>query len=344
MYTLNKGGSGSARFKKGSILTRELFYADAIREALIQEMKRDEDVYVFGEDVEGYGGVFGVTMGMVEELGPERVRSTPLSEGAILGEAMGAAVYGLRPVPEIQFGDFITTAMSQVVDLMASYHYRVETALPLTIRVPSGGLLHIGNFHSNCWENWFTHVPGLKVVVPSTAHDAKGLMVSAIRDNNPVLFFEQKKMYRIIKDEVPEELYTVPLGKARLAREGEDLTIYSYGNMIPFVEEAAQILEKKNVNVEIIDLRSLFPLDKETIKESFKKTHKAIIVHEARTFSGFGGEVASLLQEECFDDMAAPIIRVGSQHTPVPMHPILEKAYLPSVEKILEAADKLMRY
>ncbi|MCP5464008.1 MAG: alpha-ketoacid dehydrogenase subunit beta [Deltaproteobacteria bacterium] len=325
-------------------MTRELFYADAIREALLQEMQRDENVYCFGEDIGDYGGVFGVTMGLIKEVRPMQVRSTPLSEAAILGEAVGAAIYGLRPVPEIQFGDFISVAMSQVVDLMASYHYRVGTALPLTIRIPSGGMLHIGNFHSNCWENWFTHVPGLKVVVPSCAYDAKGLLVSAIRDNNPVLFFEQKRMYRVIKDEVPEELYEVPFGQVRDVCDGDDLTIFSYGNMIPLAEEAARELEKKKISAAIVDVRSLLPLDKDGIIERFRRTKRAIVLHEARTFSGFGGEIASLLQEEAFDDMAAPIIRIGSIHTPVPMSPNLEKAYLPSLNQVLEAADKLMRY
>lgn len=325
-------------------MTRELFYADAIREALQQEMQRDERVYTFGEDIGDYGGVFGVTMGLKEEFGPKRVRSTPLSETAILGEAVGAALYGLRPVPEIQFGDFITVCMNQVTDLMASYHYRVSDAVPLTIRIASGGMLGIGNFHSNCWENWFCHVPGLKVVVPATAYDAKGLLVSAIRDNNPVLFMEQKKMYRAVKDEVPEELYEVPFGKLRVDQEGKDVSLITYGNTLPMAREAALVMQKKGVSVEVIDLRSLMPLDKEGIKESFKKTNRAVILHEARKMSGIGGEIASLLNEECFDHMAAPIMRVGSKHTPVPMNPILEKDYLPSVDEVVDALDRVMSY
>lgn len=326
-------------------MVRELYYADAIREAMIQEMEYNDSVYIYGEDVAEYGGVFGVTMGMAQKFGPLRVRSTPLSEGAIVGEAIGAAVYGLRPIPEIQFGDFITTAMSQVVDVMASYHYRVGTALPIVIRVPSGGMLNIGNFHSNCWENWFTHVPGLKVVVPATAYDAKGLLVAAIRDNNPVLYFEQKRLYRLVKDEVPDELYTVDLGKARVARAGKDLTIFTYGNMLHHALLSAETLaQEAGVDTEVIDLRSLFPLDHDSLENSFRKTRRAIVLHEARTFSGFGGEVASFLQERCFDDMAAPIVRLGSMHTPVPMSPSLEAAYLPTVEQIVETAQKLMRY
>lgn len=323
---------------------RELFYADAIREALLQEMKRDESVYTFGEDIGDYGGVFGVTMGLKEELGPMRVRSTPLSETAILGEAVGSAVYGLRPVPEVQFGDFISVCMSQIVDVMGSYHYRVGAKLPITIRVASGGMLGIGNFHSNCWENWFCQVPGLKIVVPSTAYDAKGLLVTAIRDDNPVLYYEQKKMYRSIKDDVPEELYEVPFGKVRVAREGKDISLFTYGNMVPVAESVTEKLDAKGVSVEIIDLRSLMPLDRDGIKASFTKTKRALILHEARKFSGIGGEVAGILAEECFDDIAAPIIRIGSKHTPVPMNPILERGYLPNEQEIFDAAMKLMKY
>lgn len=325
-------------------MTRELYYADAIKEALAQEMTRDERVYMYGEDLGTYGGVFGVTIGLYEQFGPQRVRPTPLSETAILGEAVGAALKGLRPVPEIQFFDFITTAMSQVTDLMANYHYRNGAELPITIRIPSAGMLHIGNFHSNCWENWFTHVPGLKVVVPSTAHDAKGLLVAAIRDPNPVLYLEQKYMYRFVKDEVPEDLYEVEIGKARTVREGKDVSIFTYGNMVLTAKTAAEQLEKKGVDVEIIDLRSLLPLDKDAVLKSFKKTNRTIILHEARKFSGFGGEIAGILAEEAFDDIAAPIIRIGSKHTPVPMNPALEKDYLPKIEDVVAAAEKLMRY
>ncbi|OVE82077.1 alpha-ketoacid dehydrogenase subunit beta [bacterium K02(2017)] len=325
-------------------MSRQIFYADAIKEALSLEMKRDKDVYIFGEDIGQYGGVFGVTMGLIDEFGPERVRSTPLSEGAILGEAVGSAVYGMRPVPEIQFGDFISVCMSMIVDLMGSYHYRIGTSLPLTIRIPSGGMLGIGNFHSNCWENWFCHVPGLKVVAPSTAYDAKGLLTASIRDNNPVLYFEQKRLYRMIKDEVPQEEYEVPIGKANVVQEGDDLTLISYGNMMTTAREAVKILEQKKVNVELIDLRTLHPLDTDCFLNSVKKTHRAIVLHEARKISGIGGEVSSIIQEEAFDDLAAPVVRIGSMHTPVPMHPILEKAYLPNVKEVVDTADRLMRY
>ncbi len=325
-------------------MTRQLFYADAIREALAEEMRRDDSVYVFGEDVAEYGGVFGVTKGLFEEFGKLRVRNTPLSEGAILGEAIGAAVYGLKPVPEIQFSDFLTTTMSPLVDLAASYHYRVGTPLPLTIRAPAGGMMNIGNFHSKCLEAWFVHVPGIKIVVPSTAYDAKGLLIASIRDPNPVLFFEQKKLYREIKDDVPIGLYEVPLGQAAIRREGKDVTLVTYGSPVYMALEAAQKLEEEGISMEVIDLRTLVPLDFETIKTSFIKTNRAIILHEAPKTGGFGGELCARLEEECFDFMAAPIMRIGSCHTPIPTNPVLEEAYLPRVEDIIIAAQKLMKY
>lgn len=325
-------------------MTRILHYGDAISEALAQEMRHDPDVYICGEDVGAYGGVFGITMGLFKEFGDTRVRNTPLAEMAILGEAIGAAVYGLRPVPEIQFGDFITSAMSQVVDLMSNYHYRNGTALPITIRMPSGGMMNIGNFHSHCWENWFVHVPGLKVVVPSTAYDAKGLLITSIRDNNPVLFFEQKRLYRLVKDDVPEEMYEVPLGKVRVAHPGKDVSIFTYGNMVLECLQAVETLSQQGIDVEVIDLRSLVPLDEKGILQSFRKTHRALVVHEAMARGGFGGEVVSLLMASAFDDMAAPVLRIGAKSTPIPMNPKLEKWYLPSVEDIVAAAKELMNY
>lgn len=325
-------------------MTRILFYADAIREALKQEMERDDSVYIFGEDVAAYGGVFGVTKDLVAQFGPTRVRNTPLSEAAIIGEAIGAAVYGLRPVPEIQFSDFLTTGLSPLVDLAASYHYRIGTPLPITIRAPAGGALRIGNFHSKCLENWFCHVPGLKVVIPSTAYDAKGLLISSIRDNNPVLFFEQKKLYREVKDEVPEKPYEVPLGHAAVRREGKDISLITYGSPVYLALEAATILESKGIGLEVIDLRTLVPLDKETMVASFRKTNRAIVLHEAPKSGGFGGELASILVEESFDNLAAPIIRLGAKQTPVPTNPVLEDWYLPSIGDIVAAAEKLMEY
>lgn len=325
-------------------MSRSLYYADAIREALRQCMQEDGDVYIFGEDVAAYGGVFGITKDLFHEFGPQRVRNTPLSEGAILGEAIGAAVYGLRPVPEIQFSDFLTTAMSPLVDIMATYHYRVGTPLPITIRAPSGGALRIGHFHSKCLEAWFVHTPGLKVVVPSTAYDAKGLLVSSIRDNNPVLFLEQKKLYREIKDEVPEEIYTIPLGEAILRTEGSHITLVTYGSPAYLALKAAFQLQKEGIELEVIDLRTIYPFDKETLKKSFSKTNRAIILHEAVKIGGFGAELAAFFSEECFEHMAAPIIRLGAIHTPIPTNPVLEDHYLPSLQDILDGARSLMKY
>ncbi|MBI2340289.1 MAG: alpha-ketoacid dehydrogenase subunit beta [Deltaproteobacteria bacterium] len=325
-------------------MPREIWYADAIREALQQEMRRDDSVYVFGEDVAAYGGVFGITRDLLAEFGPMRVRNTPLSETAIIGEAIGSAIYGLRPVPEIQFADFLTTGFSPLVDIAAPYHYRIGTPLPITIRAPAGGGLRIGHFHSRCPEAWFAHVPGLKVVVPATAHDAKGLLVASIRDNNPVLYLEQKKLYREIKDDVPEELYTVELGKAVVRREGKDITLITYGSPLYLACTAAKQLEKKGIGLEIIDLRTLMPYDKETVLASFKKTNRAIILHEAPKIGGFGAEIASMIGEKCFDQLAAPIVRIGAGHTPVPSNPVLEDHYLPSLKDVVDAAEKLMQY
>lgn len=325
-------------------MTRELYYGDAIQEAIIQELQRDDAVTIFGEDVRDYGGVFGITQGLSEEFSKDRVRSTPLSEAAILGDAIGQAVYGLRPIAEIQFCDFITVGMSQVVDLMANYRYRNGVNLPIVVRMPAGGMMSIGNFHSNCWENWFCHVPGLKIVVPATPYDAKGLLMAAVRDPDPVLYFEQKYMYRFVKGDVPEEPYEVEIGKANIVKEGKDLTLITYGNMLLTAKDAVEKLSNEGIDVELIDLRSLVPLDKETILNSFAKTNRAIVLHEARKSSGFGGEVASILTEEGFDHMAAPVVRIGAKFTPVPMNPILEKQYLPSVEEVVESAKKLMKY
>ena len=323
---------------------RELFYADAIKEALAQSMRRDDSVILFGEDIAGYGGVFGVTKGLFEEFGSSRVRNTPLAEGAIVGEAVGMAIYGLKPVPEIQFSDFVTTCMSPMVDLAATYHYRIGTPLPITFRMPSGGMMNIGNFHSKSLEAWFVHVPGLKLVMPSTAYDAKGLLLAAIRDPNPVLFLEHKKLYREIKDEVPEDMYEVPLGKCRVAREGSDLSIFTYGAMVHLALKAAIELEKEEISVEVVDLRTIYPFDEQGLAASFKKTKRAIILHEAPKIGGFGGELAAFLEENYFDYLAAPILRIGSKHTPIPTNPVLEKNYLPSEEDVVQAAKRLMTY
>lgn len=307
-------------------------------------MRLDDRVYIFGEDVAAYGGVFGITKDLLAEFGPMRVRNTPLSEMAIIGEAIGAAINGLRPVPEIQFADFLTTGFSTLVDVAAPYHYRIGTPLPITIRAPSGGGLNIGHFHSKCVESWFVNVPGLKIVVPSTACDAKGLLIAAIRDNNPVLYFEQKKLYREVKDHTPEEVYTVDLGKARVCREGRHISLITYGSPVYLALKAADELKGSGILLEVIDLRTILPWDRTTVFTSFKKTNRAIILHEAPRTGGFGAEVAAQMMEECFDSLAAPIVRIGAKYTPVPTNPTLEKHYLPSLRDIIDAAKKLMAF
>ena len=322
----------------------EMTYGGAIRQALFTAMAADDDVYVFGEDVAKFGGVFGITKGLYEKFGPKRVKNTPLSEGAIIGEAIGAALYGLKPVAEIQFSDFITTAMSPLVDVAANYHYRNNASLPLVIRMPSGGGMRIGNFHSKCLEAWFYHVPGLKIVVPSTPRDAKGMLLAAINDPDPVLFLEQKRLYYTVKEEVEEEYFEVPLGFARTVRAGSDLTLVTYGAMVGLAVEASQEASKQGISVEVIDLRTLTPLDEATLKTSLAKPHRAILLHEAVKRGGVGGDIASLLIENCFEDLAAPLLRVGAEFCPVPAAPTLEDAYLPSVEKVLMAIDRAMKY
>jgi len=319
-------------------------YGEAIRDALATEMRRDERVYIFGEDVAAYGGVFGVTKGLLEEFGAKRVRNTPLSEAAIVGEAIGASIRDLRPVPEIQFSDFMTTAFSQIVDFAANYKFRFDKNLPLTIRAPHGGGMRIGNFHSKCDEAWYFHVPGLKIVCPSTPAEAKGLLIAAIRDPDPVIYFEEKKLYWEIKGEVPEGDYSIPLGKADLKREGRDITLVTYGSMVHLALAAATALEKEGISLEVLDLRSLTPLDEEALLSSFRKTNRAIVLHEAVKRGGIGGELVSLICEKAFDCLAAPPLRIGAQFTPVPTSPILEDAYLPSLQNILESAQKLMEY
>lgn len=319
-------------------------YGEAIRDALATEMRKDDRVYIFGEDIAAYGGVFGVTKGLLEEFGGKRVRNTPISEAAIIGEAIGAAIRGLRPVPEIQFSDFMTTAFSQIVDFAANYRYRNGVSLPFTIRAPHGGGMRIGNFHSKCEEAWYFHVPGLKIVCPSTPAEAKGLLIAAIRDPDPVIFFEEKKLYWEIKGEVPEGDYVIPLGKADLKKEGKDITIVTYGSMVHLALAAAKELEKNNISMEVLDLRSLTPLDEEAMLKSFRKTNRVIVLHEAVKRGGIGGELVSIICEKAFDCLAAPPIRIGAKFCPVPTSPILEDAYLPSLKDILDAANKLMEY
>ncbi|MBI1909776.1 MAG: alpha-ketoacid dehydrogenase subunit beta [Deltaproteobacteria bacterium] len=322
---------------------RQLFYGEAIREAVRQEMRADERVYILGEDVAVYGGVYGISKGLFEEFGPKRVKNTPLSETAIIGEAIGASINGLRPVAEMQFSDFITTALSTLLDVAAPFYFRLGTNLPFVLRCPFGGGQRIGPYHSKCPEAWLFHTPGLKIVTPSTPYDAKGMLIAAIRDPDPVVYFEHKKLYYELKGEVPEESYEVPLGKAAVIREGRDISLISYGGMIHTALKAAGFLEKEGISLEVVDLRSLCPLDEETMIRSFKKTNKIIFLHEAWMRGGVGAELLSIICEKAFDHLAAAPVRIAAKDTPVPYSPLLEDDYLPSVDKIIDAARKLKR-
>jgi len=319
-------------------------YGEAIRDGLRKAMRKDDRVYILGEDVGEYGGVYGITKGLYEEFGDRRVKDTPLSEMAILGEAIGAAIAGLRPIAEIQFSDFITTAFSTIVDVAAPYRFRTGTPVPLVIRAPFGGGLRIGPYHSKCPEAWFFHVPGLKIVVPSTPYDAKGLLQAAIEDDDPVLYFEHKKLYYELKEEVPDEVYTIPLGKACVRREGKQVTVITYSAMVHLALQAAEELFQEKIELEVIDLRTLVPLDEETMIQSFKKTNRVIILHEAPIRGGVGGELESVICEKAFDHLAAPPIRIAAQMTPVPVAPSMEDFYLPSKKDIIDAARRLVQY
>ena len=307
-------------------------------------MERDPNVFLIGEDIGIYGGAFKVTAGMFEAFGERRVIDTPVSESAIVGAAIGAGLMGLRPVAEMQFADFITCAFDQVVNFAAKCRYRWNAAVPIVVRAPSGGGIHGGPFHSQNPEAWFVHVPGLKVVTPATAYDAKGLIKSAIRDNDPVIFFEHKGLYRRIKEEMPEGEYTVPIGKARIFREGTDLSIITYGAMVYVAQEAAEALDREGVSTEIIDLRTVLPIDEETVLASVRKTSRAILLHEDILTGGLGAEIAARIAERAFESLDAPLVRIAAPDTPVPFSPPLEEAFLPNAEKVLEKARWLCRY
>ena len=317
---------------------------EAIRQAIFEEMDRDPAVVVIGEDIGVYGGAFKVTEGLLARFGHERVIDAPIAETAIVGAACGMSYLGLRPVVEMQFIDFIACCFNQVTNFVAKSHYRWGAPVPMVLRGPSGGGVHGGPFHSANPEMYFMHTPGLKIIYPSTAYDAKGLLKSAIRDNNPVLFFEHKYLYRRIKEEIPEGDYTVPLGKAIVRREGKDLTILSYAAMAHTSLEAAEQLAKEGIDAEMVDLRTLAPLDRETILASVKKTNKLLIVHEDTRTGGIAGEIAAIVCESAFEDLDGPIARVTALDTPVPYSPPLEERYLPSTEKIVAAARELAQY
>jgi 2-oxoisovalerate dehydrogenase E1 component beta subunit len=319
----------------------ETTYLEAIREALDEEMARDPSVVMLGEDIGVYGGAFGATQGLLARYGWERVVDTPISETAIVGAAIGMSYTGLRPVAEMQFMDFIACCFEQLTNFAAKSHYRWGAPVPIVVRGPSGGGVHGGPFHSANPEMYFVHTPGLKVVCPATAYDAKGLLKSAIRDNNPVLFFEHKFLYRRIKEDLPAGDYAVPLGKAVVRREGRDLTIVSYAAMLHASLEAAGQLATEGIEAEVVDLRTLLPLDSETILASVRKTNKLLVVHEDTRTGGIAGEIAAIVCGEAFDDLDGPIVRVTAPDAPVPSAPALEERFLPNAAGIAEAARRL---
>jgi 2-oxoisovalerate dehydrogenase E1 component beta subunit len=323
----------------------ERTYLQAISDGLRQEMRRDKRVFVIGEDVGVYGGAFKVTQGFQEEFGHWRVIDAPLSETAIVGACTGASIMGMRPVAEMQFADFISCAWDQLVTVAAKQRYRAGTPVPITVRLPSGGGFSGGPFHSQNPESSFAHIAGLKVVCPATPADAKGLIAEAIQDPNPVLYFEHKHLYRRIKDEVPDERYTVPFGEARVHREGDDVTIVTWGAMVYTAGEAAtKVEEEDGLSVEILDLRTLIPWDKDAVLKSVEKTSKALVLHEDTRTGGFGAEIVATIAEEAFEHLDGPVTRVTAPDTPVPFSPPLEKAFIPQVEDVVAGLKELAEY
>jgi pyruvate/2-oxoglutarate/acetoin dehydrogenase E1 component len=321
-------------------------FVEAIRQGIWEEMERDETVFCIGEDIGAYGGAFKVTDGLIDEFGEERVIDTPISEAAIVGAACGAALMGMKPVAEFQFIDFISPGFDMLTNYAAKSRYRWGGGIQAVFRGPCGAGVHSGPFHSVNAESFFTNTPGLKIVEPSTAYDAKGLIKAAIRDTDPVLFFEHKKLYRLprLREELPEDDYTVEIGKARTAREGRDLTIITFGAQVLNALDAAEELDKEGASVEVIDLRTLMPLDKAAIIGSVKKTNKVLVLHESPRTGGIGGEIAAIIAEEAFEWLDAPVVRLAAIDSPVPYSPPLEQYHLPQMSDVIDAARKLAEY
>ncbi len=319
-------------------------YLQAISEGLREEMRHDERVFLIGQDIGVYGGAFKVTDGLLEEFGAWRVIDAPLSEVAIVGGSIGAALVGMRPVCEMQFADFVSVAWDQLVTVAAKQHYRAGTPVPMVVRLPSGGGFSGGPFHSQSPESSFAHIPGLKVVCPATPADAKGLLATAIADPNPVLFFEHKHLYRRVKGEVPEGRYAVPFGQARIHRVGTDVTLVTWGAMVHTAAEAATSVEAEGISVEIIDLRTLTPWDKTSVLASVERTSRLLVLHEDVRTGGFGAEIAATVAEEAFERLDAPIRRIAAPDTPVPFSPPLERRFIPQVDGVAAALRDLARY
>ena len=319
----------------------EITFLQAINQALHQEMMADDTVFILGQDIGVLGGAFQATAGLFDEFGRKRVIDTPMCEYASSGLANGAALMGLRPIVEFQFADFISTGFDPIVQFAATHHYRQKNPLPIVFRAPWGGGSYAGPFHSQCPEAWFAHTAGLKVVIPSNPYDAKGLLVSAIRDPNPVIFFEPTLLYRSQRGDVPSNLYTVDLGLANVAHAGSDISIITYGAMVPEAISAAKTLTKSSISCEVIDLRTISPLDTETILATAKKTGKVLVLHEARKTAGIGAEIAAIISENAFEYLDAPIKRITAPDTPVPYSPPLEDAYRPNSDNVIHAAKEL---
>ncbi len=317
-------------------------YLIAIAEALWEEMERDERVYMLGEDIGAYGGAFKVTEGFIEHFGADRVMDTPIAEETIVGTAIGSAMEGLRPVAEFQYADFMSSGFDEITTTLARYHYRSGVPLPVVLRAPSGGGVRASNFHSTNPEPWYAHQPGLKVVCPAFPADAKGLLKSAVRDDNPVVYLEHKWIYRRIKEQVPEDPdFTIPIGLADVKRPGSDVTIVSYGAMVHRALEAAENLAARGVDAEVVDLRSIVPLDEGTILRSIEKTSRAVVLTESYRFLGIGAEVAAMIAERAFEHLDAPVVRLAPPNVPVPFSPPLEDAFLPQVADIESAVERL---
>jgi 2-oxoisovalerate dehydrogenase E1 component beta subunit len=326
-------------------MAKGITYVEAISAGLREEMQRDEDVFCLGEDIGVYGGAFGVTKGFVDEFGEERIWDTTLAESAIIGNAIGAAMYGLRPVAEMQFADFVACGFNQLVSNAAKIHYRWGPKVPMVVRLPWGGGVSGGPFHSGCMEAWFMNTPGLKLVVPSTSADAKGLIKAAIRDDNPVLYFEHKHLYRDPKlREQVGEVEPTEIGKARIAREGRDASVITFGIMVHYAVKAAEKLAEDGIEVEVLDLRSLRPYDEDAVRTTVEKTNRALVVNEATLMGSVAGEFASFISEHCFEHLDAPVMRVGALETPIPYAPELEQAMLPNTDKIEAAIRKLVDF
>ncbi|MEN3026693.1 MAG: alpha-ketoacid dehydrogenase subunit beta [Chlorobiota bacterium] len=319
-------------------------YLEAISEALREEMRRDPTVLLLGEDIGVYGGAFKVTKGFLEEFGVERVVDTPISEAAIIGAAIGAALNGLRPVAEMQYIDFVTNGFNQLVNVAATIAYRWGIPVPLVVRGPAGGGVGGGPFHSRNPEAWFAHTPGLKVVYPAFPADAKGLLIAAIRDPNPVVFLEHKGLYRKVRQEVPSGTYALPLGRAAIVRPGRDVSVVAYGSAVHLALEVAQTLSAEGIEVEVVDLRTLVPLDEGTILESVRRTNRVVVVHEAPLTAGFGAEIVARITEKAFTALDAPVLRVAAADTPTPFAPPLEHAVLPSASQVEAAIREVLRF